>query len=213
MCVGRVALLKPGAAILEAANEDIAKLLEALLKLVRALSVPGELISGDGIVAGEANVQNVLAVVAAVAVDVVAAKAARGERDGRLADERVAVVAVSVAPDAVDELVVADDGHDAQGLDAVAARVVLDVVGVVALVAKDDVVVDEGVEVLDAELLHVLLEGRLVLRVVGAAAAAVVLGRIGDAVAVNVHVGEVAALALDVDDVVVVLVVAAVAVA
>lgn len=70
--------------------------------------------------------------------------------------------------------------------------------GVAALVAKDNVAVDVGVEVGNTVALDCVLEGSLALAagVVGAVAAAVV-----GAVAVDIHVVVVALAALEVDDV------------
>lgn len=84
--------------------------------------------------------------------------------------------------------------------------------GLGADVAKDDVRVDVRVEIADALLVarDDLLERGLRLRVGRVPAAPVVTGAALDAVAVDVHVGQVAVAALDVDDSVLVEVVATV---
>lgn len=76
---------------------------DAGLELVKVLGRPlGALGSGDGVAAGEGDVQDVVLAVAKVPVHRLA-EAGRGERDGRLSDHGVvAVVAVFVTPDAVE---------------------------------------------------------------------------------------------------------------
>jgi hypothetical protein len=110
------------------------------------------------------------------------------------------------------QLAAADDGHDRQRLDAVLARVKRLPAVLGALVAEYDVWVHGGVEVVDA--LVVALDGGLErrdgLRVGAARAPPVVARTVLFAVAVDVHVGEAGAGTLDVNDVVVGEVVAAV---
>jgi hypothetical protein len=110
------------------------------------------------------------------------------------------------------QLVAANHSHDRQRLDAVLLRVKRLPAALGALVSKHHVRVHVGVEVLDALLvaLNDPLERRDGLRILAAPAPPVVAAAVLLAVAVDVHVGKVAARALDVDDVVVFQVVAAV---
>lgn len=72
---------------------------------------------------------------------------------------------------------------------------------------------DVGIQVVNAVLRNRVLECGFVLGVVRAATAAIIPGAIRNTVTINIHVGEVSALALEVDDVVVIVMVAAVRVA
>lgn len=229
------------AAAADSLNQLIPQAGDAVLKLVVVLGIPlGALGPGDGVLAREGNVQDVVVVVARVAVDA-AAKARRGKGDGGFADHGLgAVVAVLVAPDAVDlrdggfsfsnrhslwpvcsaeqghvtyQLVVAHDGHDAQRLDAVLPRVKVCKALPAARVAKDDVRMGIGVEIALAGAVAAegVSKGRDGLGVARGAAATVVGWAVLDAVAVDVHVDQLAVFALQVDDVVVADVVAAVA--
>ena len=202
--LGRVGRRRLAAAAVatEPLHELVAEGADAGLEVVEVLGGPGGPVgTGDGVGAGEGDVEDVVVVVAAVPRHALAV-AGGGEGDGGLADHgEVAVVAVHVAPDAVEELVAADDGDEAQGLDAAVAGVEGGPARGVARVAEDDVGVGVGVEVLlaGAVALDEVLEGGD--GEVGGVvvAAAVVGGAALDAVAAYVHVGEGAGLALDVE--------------
>lgn len=93
------------------------------------------------------------------------------------------------------QLVIAHDGHDAKRLHPLALRVER---RAGALVSKDDVRVDVGIEIGNTVRLDGVLEGRLPLATGVVCAAA---GRVVGAVAVNVHVVVVAAAPLEEDGV------------
>lgn len=102
------------------------------------------------------------------------------------------------------QLVVAHHGHDAQRLDAMFPRIKVRIVGAGAAVSKHDVWMSIGVKIplpgpVAAQQIGKRRDG---LGVRGSAAAAVVGRAVLDAIAVNVHVGEGASPALDVDDLV-----------
>lgn len=110
------------------------------------------------------------------------------------------------------QLVTADHSHDGKRLNAVIARVESTVARTAALVTKDNVRVDVSIQVTNtlAVATDDVLERSLRLSIARATAAAVVSLAALNAVAVNVHVDKFAIGSLEVDDVVVVLVVAAV---
>lgn len=214
-----------------ALDEFIAQSCNAILKLIVGLCVPlGALGSGHSILSGKGDVEDIILIVAAITIDALAVTG-RGERDGCLPDDGIfAIITVCVAPDAVylqdqlvdvpkepsrthaNKLIATDHGHDAQGLNAILLRIELFPPGFSPVVAKDDIRMNIGVKVplASAVALYDPLKGRRRLCVPGAAAAAVVGRAPLDAVAVNIHVYQLAILALEVDDVVVGDVVAAV---
>lgn len=72
------------------------------LELAVALSIPLGALSGDGIAAGEGNVENVVLVVARVAVDTLSV-ASGGQRDGSLSNHGLlVVVTILVTPNTID---------------------------------------------------------------------------------------------------------------
>ena len=93
-------------------------------------------------------------------------------------------------------MVVAYNSHDTKGFHAILSRVEL---GAAPLIAKDDVWVEVGVQVVDANvhLLNLAFERRLALsgRIIGTLAT-----RSVGSVAVNIHVGVLAAIAAAVDE-------------
>lgn len=103
------------------------------------------------------------------------------------------------------QLVVANNSHNRERLDAVRLGVEGGVASSATLVAKDDIRVNIGIEILLAGAVAADGAGErgLALGVGGLAAAAIVGSTALDAVAVNVHVCELAILALEVDDLVV----------
>lgn len=103
------------------------------------------------------------------------------------------------------KFVAADHGHETQGLHAVLLRVESLIPGLGSGVTKDHVRVHVGVEVGDALLVRLdgVCEGGDGLSIAGVAAPPVVCGTTLRTVAVYVHVGELAARALYVEDVVV----------
>lgn len=107
-------------------------------------------------------------------------------------------------------LVATDNCHNRQRLNANRCGIKSHVAALAALVAEHDVGVNVCVEVLDALLVagDGILEGCLVLGILGAVTAAV--SGAESAVAVNIHVDQVAAGALEVHDTVVAQVVTAV---
>jgi len=103
------------------------------------------------------------------------------------------------------QLVVADNSHDRQGLDAVRAGVEGVPARLRARVAEHNIGMDVGIEIVNAlvVLLHNVLEGSDGLIALVKVAPAVVTNTVLLAVAVDVHVCEVLAFALQVDDAVI----------
>lgn len=87
-----------------ALDELVTETADAVGELVVAAGVPlGTVAAGDGIAAGEGNVQNVSLFVTRIAVDVLLAEAGGCHRDGSLANHGlIVVVAVLVTPNTVD---------------------------------------------------------------------------------------------------------------
>lgn len=102
------------------------------------------------------------------------------------------------------QLVVAHNSHYTQRLNTILARIKRLVALAGALVSKHDIGMYIRVEVprVGAVAAQDIGKGRHGLHIGGGAAAAVVGGAELDAVAVNVHVGEVSLFALDVEDLV-----------
>lgn len=87
-------------------NELVTERAQRGLKGTEGAGSPvGTVGTGDGIIAGEGNVQNVIGVVGSVAVDSVAVTGT-AERVRDLTDQRRAVITVGVTPDAVELIVV-----------------------------------------------------------------------------------------------------------
>lgn len=201
---------------LEARDELVAQGLDAILKLGRLLCLPiRTALARHGIASSEANIENILGVVA-----IVAGKALVGEAELAHGQRRLAgrSESIGVAPDAIKldtksswlanwmaatdgnrhpthQLVIAHDGHDAKWLHPIFLRAER---RAGALVSKDDVRVDVGIEIGNTVHLDGVLEGRLPLATGVVCAAA---GRVIGAVAVNVHVVIVAAAPLEEDGV------------
>lgn len=97
------------------------------------------------------------------------------------------------------ELVTTDHGYDAEGFDAVLLRVER---RVCAIVSKHNVGVDFGIEVRDADIVagDRVFEARLGLSVAAAAASTVITGAALLAIAIDVHVHKLLAVAVQVDN-------------
>lgn len=213
-------------------DQLVTKTRDRRFELIVALGVPLGALSGDGITAGEGNEEHIVVIVARVTVDTLSV-ASRGQRDGSLANHGLSIiVTVLVPPNTIDleqtcvsshvvqartlwstyQLVTANHSHERQGLDAVVLRVESNVAGAAALVAKDDVWVNIGVQVTLALTVAAdsVLERSLRLGVARASASAIISGTALDTIAVNIHVDELAVLALKIDDIVIVAMVATV---
>jgi hypothetical protein len=174
-----------GAGPTKLGNELVAEGLDRLLKGRGVAGVPsGTLRSGNSLVASETEVQDVMLAMTAVAchgfTKAYGCKSNGGFTSG--------VGTVGVAPNSVDELFTADDGDNTEGLDAR----VLELVG--GVVAENNVGNPSRVEVLDACVvsLDIRLERCLGLaRTVIPASSGSVVGT----VTVDVHIGELAAVA------------------
>lgn len=120
----------------QASNKLVTERTDAVLELFGAARIPVGILAGDGVLAGEGNVEDIFIVMTAIGI-VLLAKAQISRSETRLADQGLAIVAVGVTPDTVHKTVVADHRHNTQGLYADLARIKGGVV--VAFVAENDV--------------------------------------------------------------------------
>lgn len=106
---------------LQRVDEPVANGLDAVLKGFSVASLPvGTVLSGNSLVTWESNVENVLGVVAVIARETFVGETqlAQGQRGLTSGSE-----AVGVSPDTVVQLVVANNGKDAERLDSLALGV------------------------------------------------------------------------------------------
>lgn len=191
----------------------------------------------NGILARERNVEYIGLVMSSIAIHASSktgcSKRKRGFTDHGLA----AIITVGVTPDTIDlrvsrfrscanegyidndryrgwahNFVVANNCHDAQGLNAMLLWVKGRPSGLRSVVTENNVRVNIRVQIIDSGLvtLDFGLERRLRLRVGGGTASAVSMSL--RTIAVNIHVREATSRALDVDDIVIAQVVATIAV-
>jgi len=186
-------------------NERVAQASDTVVELGEALGVPnGTVGAGDSLGPGESNVQDVVLVMPVVTVHA-GSEARSSKGDGGLANHWVvSIVAVLVTPDSIVHLTIATyDGHDTQGFDSVGGGIKVRPVATFASdIAKHNVWVDISVEVVDALLVarDRILEGRDVLGVAAGTTSAIIANTPLSTVTVDVHVDELAAGALEVDD-------------
>lgn len=97
------------------------------------------------------------------------------------------------------QFVAADHGHDAERLHAVLLRIER---RIRAIVSKDDVRVDVGVQIGDADIVadDGIFEARLGLSIVAVAAPSIISIAALFAVAIDIHIDELFAVAVQVDD-------------
>lgn len=126
-------------------NQPIPHLLQTRLKLLPRTRKPIRARPRNRVLTRERNIQNIMLRVSRISINPLIREAHLSEAQTRLTGN---LPAVDIPPDAVEELVAADDGDDGQGLHAVFLGVegcaaVAFVGGVV--VAEDDEGVDVGV--------------------------------------------------------------------
>lgn len=193
--------------------------------------------AGNGVLARERNVEHIGLVVSSISIHA-SSKTGRSKRKRGFTDHGLAaIVTVGVTPDTIDlrvsrfrsctnegkidneryigwthNFVVANNCHDAQGLNAMFPWVEGRPSGLRSVVAENNVRVNIRVQVIDSGLvtLNLGLERRLRLRVGRGTASAVSMSL--RTVAINVHVREATSRPLDVDDIVIAQVVATIAV-
>ena len=207
-------------------SQPISKRLNGILEILKILGTPVRvLIHGTRNTARKTIVEHIVLAVAIVASNA-CAKAFSRERNARFANDRRAIVAVRVAPDAIHlrralvvthhsmnmeksvqlkspthKLLPTDDSHNTQRLQPMILRMEIRVPSLVAKIAKDNIRDEVGIEIgnfVVRVLPHLALESGGGLRVVGVSAASIsVLGLV--AIAVDVHVREFAAFAVEIE--------------